>query len=117
MSTRAVRAARASGSGGEQPPRREIDDDQYMEREAALMRRLRDVRYWREQFGMGTSGGPVQVARELADEAVVDDTPDVAETLAAASLDPDVNDDEERPRGGIASPDGATIEFSFDWEE
>jgi hypothetical protein len=92
----------------------EIDDDEYMEQEAELMQRLRDVRYWREQFGMGTSGGPVQVVREEA--PVVDDTPDVAETLAAASLDEEV-EDEEPPRGGIASPEGATIEFNFDWEE
>ena len=42
----------------------EIDDDQYVEREEALMQRLRDVRHWREQFGMGTGGGPVRVARD-----------------------------------------------------
>jgi hypothetical protein len=41
-----------------------IDDAQYLEREADLMKRLRDVRYWREQFGMGLSGGPVRVQRD-----------------------------------------------------
>jgi hypothetical protein len=41
----------------------EIDDDEYVEREAELMRRLREVREWREEFGMGISGGPVRVAR------------------------------------------------------
>ena len=40
----------------------EIDDDEYVEREARLMAALRDVRHWREQFGMGMSGGPVRVA-------------------------------------------------------
>lgn len=92
----------------------EIEDDEYIEREAELMQRLRDVRYWREQFGMGTTGGPVQVAREGAPE--IDETPDVAETLIAASADP-VVEDEGPPRGGIASPEGATVEFNFDWEE
>ena len=40
----------------------EIDDEQYLEREAGLMRQLREVREWREEFGMGIAGGPVQVA-------------------------------------------------------
>ena len=40
----------------------EIDDDEYVRREAEIMHRLRDVRRWREEFGMGTSGGPVRVA-------------------------------------------------------
>src|SRR5258705_3417968 len=40
----------------------EIDDDEYVRREAEIMKRLRDVRDWREQFGMSTSGGPVRVA-------------------------------------------------------
>ncbi len=42
----------------------DIDDGEYVRREAELMKRLRDVRYWREQFGMSTAGGPVQVARD-----------------------------------------------------
>ncbi len=40
----------------------EIDDAEYVAREAALMQQLREVREWREEFGMGTSGGPVRVA-------------------------------------------------------
>ena len=47
----------------------DIDDEEYVRREAELMRWLREVRYWREQFGMSTPGGPVQVARDAtADE-------------------------------------------------
>lgn len=42
----------------------DMDDDTYAEREAALMRQLREVRHWREQFGMGVSGGPVRVAAQ-----------------------------------------------------
>lgn len=40
----------------------EIDDDEYIRREAEIMLRLRDVRRWREDFGMSTGGGPVRVA-------------------------------------------------------
>jgi hypothetical protein len=40
----------------------EIDDAEYMRREAEIMRRLREVREWREKFGMSTGGGPVRVA-------------------------------------------------------
>lgn len=42
----------------------DITDAEYVEREAALMVRLRDVRAWRERLGKGTSGGPVRVARD-----------------------------------------------------
>jgi gas vesicle protein GvpG len=40
----------------------EIDDDEYVRREAEIMKRLREVREWREKFGMSTGGGPVRVA-------------------------------------------------------
>src|ERR1051326_418432 len=46
----------------------DITDDEYVEREAQLMVRLREVRAWRERFGKATSGGPVRVAREDAAE-------------------------------------------------
>jgi hypothetical protein len=41
----------------------DITDDEYVEHEAVLMARLREVRAWRERFGKATSGGPVRVAR------------------------------------------------------
>jgi hypothetical protein len=41
----------------------DIDDAEYVRREAALMQRLREVRDWRERLGKGVSGGPVRVAR------------------------------------------------------
>jgi hypothetical protein len=41
----------------------DIDDDEYVKREAVLMDRLREVRAWKERFGKATSGGPVRVAR------------------------------------------------------
>ena len=40
----------------------EIDDAEYLRREAELMQRFREVREWREKLGMPTSGGPVRVA-------------------------------------------------------
>jgi hypothetical protein len=40
----------------------DIDDDEYVRREALLMARLRDVRAWRERLGKGVSGGPVKVS-------------------------------------------------------
>ena len=44
----------------------EIDDPEYLRREAEVMQKLRAVREWRAKFGMSTSGGPVRVAE--ADE-------------------------------------------------
>jgi hypothetical protein len=40
----------------------EIDDEEYLRRENDIMMRLRQIRQWREDFGMSTSGGPVRVA-------------------------------------------------------
>ena len=42
----------------------DIDDAEYLRREAELMQRLREIREWRERLGRPTSGGPVRVARE-----------------------------------------------------
>ncbi len=42
----------------------DIDDDEYLRREAGLMERLREVRYWREQFGLQAPAGAVRVARD-----------------------------------------------------
>jgi hypothetical protein len=92
----------------------EIDDAEYAVQEAALMQRFREVREWREEFGMGTSGGPVQVRREA--EAEPDRAPDVAERVVASPPGTDDRADETPPRGGIASPEGASVEIKLDWE-
>ncbi|MET0399547.1 MAG: gas vesicle protein GvpG [Longimicrobiaceae bacterium] len=73
----------------------EIDDAEYVEREAELMRRLREVREWREELGMGIAGGPVRVARQEGAEA------DAADGPAGDAT----------PHGGIASPGGARVEL------
>ena len=46
----------------------DITDDDYLRQEATLMERLREVRNWREQFGMGVAGGPVRVASPDSDQ-------------------------------------------------
>jgi hypothetical protein len=76
----------------------EMDDEEYAAREAELMQRLRDVRHWREQFGMGTGGGPVRVARgaeDAADEEAGDAAP---------------------ARPVLPSTEGASVEVNLDWE-
>ena len=40
----------------------DVTDAEYVEREAALMQRLRDVRMWRERLGKSVPGGPVRVS-------------------------------------------------------
>jgi hypothetical protein len=77
----------------------EVDDAEYVEREAELMQRLRDVRHWREQFGMGTGGGPVRVARR--EEAEPESEPEP--------------EPERKPL--ISSTEGASVEVAFDWED
>jgi hypothetical protein len=46
----------------------EIDDAEYVLREAEIMNRLREVRAWRERLGKSNPGGPVRVARDPAVE-------------------------------------------------
>ena len=41
----------------------DIDDAEYLRREALLMQRLREIRDWRERLGKGVAGGLVRVAR------------------------------------------------------
>jgi len=46
----------------------DIDDEEYVRREAELMARLREVRAWRERLGKAVAGGPVRVAGGEDDE-------------------------------------------------
>lgn len=79
----------------------DIDDDEYVRREAILMQRFREIRDWREQFGMGVSGGPVRV------QAQPQEAGDDASPSPAPSND-------EGPK--VASPGEATIDLHLDWE-
>jgi hypothetical protein len=79
----------------------DIDDDEYAAREAAIMAQLRSVREWREQFGMGVSGGPVRVAAE--------EEPDADALVELPSVEP-----VDGPQ--VAKPGDATIDVHLDWE-
>ena len=76
----------------------DITDEEYVQREAALMYRLREIREWREQFGMGVSGGPVRVAGS---------EPQTAEPSPPAEP---AND--KTPE--VARPGDVSIELNFD---
>lgn len=71
----------------------DIDEDEYVAREAQLMYRLREIREWREKFGMGVSGGPVRVQTQ-------DSAPEPEE--------------EKTPQ--VAKPGEATIDLNLDWD-
>jgi hypothetical protein len=76
----------------------DIDDDEYVRRESLLMYRLREIREWRERFGMGVSGGPVRVQ---AGSGEPEEAPAPAE-------------DERVPQ--VAQPGEVTIDFKLDFE-
>jgi hypothetical protein len=97
----------------------DFDDDQYVAMEADLMLQLREIREWREQFGMGVSGGPVRVQSGGADESVAaDDGADVVtdDEARAAGAEEDATVQQVRaPR--VADPGGgADIELNLDWD-
>jgi hypothetical protein len=54
----------------------DIDDEEYVRREAKLMERLREVRYWREQFGLQAPAGAVRVAKDGGAAAEVESSGD-----------------------------------------
>ena len=85
----------------------DIDDDQYLVEEAALMQQLRDVRHWREEFGMAVSGGPVRV--QGAEPAV----PDTGES-GPAQGSTESKTEEDGP--SVADPGTASIELNLDWD-
>jgi hypothetical protein len=78
----------------------DIDDEEYVEREAELMLKLRDIRQWREEFGMATGGGLVRVAR-----------PAEAEAGSEAGSPPG----EREPR--VARSDDVQVDVSLDFDE
>jgi hypothetical protein len=71
----------------------DIDDDEYTRAEAKLMEELREVRRWKEEFGMGTRGGVVRVPGRTTT------TPDPGKSPDASV------------------PPGATLEVSLGWDE
>ena len=70
----------------------DIDDDEFVRREAQIMLRLREIREWRERFGMGVSGGPVRVQAQEREE------------------------EEEERAPQVASPTDVTVDFNLGFE-
>jgi hypothetical protein len=90
----------------------DITDDEYVQQEAALMKRLREVREWREEFGMGVAGGPVRVA---GSGKPPDQAADALTELPAPTTAPAPEED-RTPK--VAKPGEASIELNFeDWHE
>jgi hypothetical protein len=98
----------------------DIDDDQYIAMEADLMLQLREIREWREQFGMGVSGGPVRVQGGGTDESVApDDSAEVVtdDDARAARAEDDASAQEKGRAPRVADPGGgADIELNLDWD-
>ena len=89
----------------------EIDDTEYARQEAALMQRLREVREWRERFGMGVAGGLVRVA---GSEDV-----EVAPAAGAEEIEPHPEAGSPPPddlRPPTADPGSARVEIDLDWD-
>ncbi len=82
----------------------DIDDEEYLRREAALMRRFREIREWRERFGMAVAGGLVGVAGS--------ETPPSGDEALEEERVPESRPDEP----AVADPHDATIDVNLDWE-
>jgi hypothetical protein len=92
----------------------DIDDDEYVELEAELMLQFREIRHWREQFGMGVSGGPVRVQAQPGEAVEPDASAEVVDEDAARASAAEEEVD-RKPR--IADPGGgAEIELNLDWD-
>jgi len=96
----------------------DIDDDEYVAREHALMMQLREIRQWREQFGMGVSGGPVRVQAPTQETVVPDHSADVVDDdeARAAKAEDDVDGAEDRAPKVADVSGGASIELNLDWD-
>jgi hypothetical protein len=91
----------------------DIDDDQYVAMEGDLMLQLREIRHWREQFGMGVSGGPVRVQAQPGEEVQPDESADVVsedDARAAAAEDEVRSPQVADPSGGV------DIDLNLDWD-
>lgn len=97
----------------------DIDDDEYVRREAEVMQKLRDVREWREHFGLGVSGGPVRVAPQPEEPAPRAAGPEPARPEASGPTPEPPAPELDEPGGpNIASPTDVTIELNFDdWHQ
>lgn len=93
----------------------DIDDAEYVHREQVLMQRLREIREWREEFGMGVSGGPVRVVGSQEKEPPPPEETPEQETHELL-VPPSVPEADEEPGPKVAKPGEATIDVHLDWE-
>jgi hypothetical protein len=84
----------------------DIDDAGYVAREAELMQQLRDVRNWREEFGMGVSGGVVRVQPAPPGQAGPAHEPGGATAGDAAPVPPDAARPGDAAGGSAADAPG-----------
>lgn len=92
----------------------DIDDAEYVRRETALMQQLREIREWREAYGMGVSGGIVRVQGAEPEVPPADEVVDEKEARAAAAEEA-VDEAAKGPR--VADPKGGvTIDLNLDWD-
>jgi hypothetical protein len=92
----------------------DIDDDEYIAHEAALMQQLREVRRWREEFGMGVPGGLVRVQSEGREETVVPDA--AADVVVEDDARAAAAEDEAERGPRVADPGSADVELNLDWD-
>ncbi|CAN5887560.1 hypothetical protein BH23GEM9_BH23GEM9_00860 [soil metagenome] len=93
----------------------DIDDDEFVAREADLMLQLREIRVWREEFGMGVSGGPVRVQSQPRDAEVTPD--DSAHVVSEEDARAAAAEDEADRASRVADPGGgASVEINLDWD-
>ena len=94
----------------------DIDDDEYIVREAAVMQQLRDIRHWREQFGMGVSGGPVRVQQQDREEPEVPAADEVVTEDEARAEAAQLEATDDKGPKVVDASGGVTIDVNFDWE-
>ena len=93
----------------------DIDDGEYRRQEAELMKQLREVREWREEFGMGVSGRPVRVQGAAVPDVPAADNVVDEEQAAASAAEDAVERAGEGPR--VADPKGGVrIDLNLDWD-
>jgi hypothetical protein len=89
----------------------DIDHATYLAREAELLQQLREVRQWKEEFGMGVSGGMVRVRGSATVEEGI-----TAEALTDEDARAAAAEDEAERAPPVADPHSATIELHLEKE-
>lgn len=87
----------------------EIDDEEYEREEARLMGELREVRRWREEFGMGTRGGVVQMGGGEPSRAPAEGGDAARGSAPTGERHPE----DEAP---VVAGGGASLEITLDWD-